>query len=757
MPEFTRPFDQQTFVEDRPLPPLEAGPFRQRTLLRFDGYDTAVSTEAPLVLVLVENRLVDTESAGTADPGAAAELLQRLERFNADLRKDGFDSRFLSIEMWPLSGHRDGEGVLALRQFFQATRTMHPTLAGAILVGAFPEAMLVRRWIWRKNGQDITINGTKHSKTDYLRVIPEIVADRSDLPLADLSGNWPSLYRAEPTPLASIVAIPDESVAAGWPHNGALFTSSTYQITQPSFSDFFWIRDDDLQIIPSPPGSTGLILRMFTTLRNPEIDAAEATVPNPVARPDIFISRINARNIARSPEPTLVGTSGETFLDPQGKPQTVRTVTPLSDYWVHDPDLERRLIIDYFDRNHVVRQGISPLAKPFRTAAIHAVNGPSNATDLSNYLEKASVTFKPPVKTDNANIVDFVKWLKEPAILRAVTAHANCCHTDWGPAAHKVEDLESEAGGKPWRWRQTAEAGGFRYDPSFAYQGGSGDFHLYRTIWENRILAGQFPGVLIHSGCQVNSPCGASSNAFDAQAYALRQEAEGHLFYLNTAAVIARAKVFNDWPRDFPAALAKPGARLGDALLEYFNKDGNDANLGKLQNAAIAKRCYWWAILGDWTLKLAYPPGWLVNFIAPELRVIPLPGDKWMVADADSILKVLDDEHGAQRTVDILRQYGLDQRCTIGGEDAAFEFYLRDGELPSGEIRGEVGFEVDAEELRIIGEDDWWLVLSGRNAIARLRTEDQAWAVVAMMRETRPTHFCWVGDQRDPVMTLLRR
>ena len=757
MPEAPKPFDHRPFEEDRRLPPLETGPFRHRTLLMFEGYDTAVSTEVPLVLVLVEKRLLDAEGAGTAGLGAAGELLQRLERFNADLRKDGFDSRFLSIDMWPLPAHRDGEGVLALRQFFKATRTMHPTLAGAILVGAFPEAMLVRRWIWRKNGQDITINGTKYSKTDYLRVVPEIVADRSDLPLADLSGNWPSLYQAGPTALASVVAIPDESTAAGWPHDGALFTSSTYQITQPSFSDFFWIRDDDLQIIPLPSGSTGLILRMFTTLRNPEIDVAEAAVANPVARPDIFISRINARNIARSPDPTLVGTSGETFLDTQGKPQTLRTVTPLSDYWLHDLDLERRLIIDYFDRNHMVRQGISPLAQPFRTSAIHATNGPSNATDLSNYLEKASITFKPPVKTDNADIVEFVKWLKEPAILRAITAHANCCHTDWGPGVYAVGDLESEAGGKPWRWRQTAEPGGFRYDPSFASQGASGDFHIYRTIWENRILAGQFPGVLIHSGCQVNSPCGASSNAFEAQAYASRQEAEGHLFYLNTTAVIARAKVFNDWPRDFPAALAKPGARLGDGLLEYFNKDGSDANLGKFQNAASCKRCYWWAILGDWTLKLAYPPAWLVNFIAPELRVIPLRGEKWMVADADSILKVLDGERDAQRIVDILRQYGLDQRCTIGGEEAVFEFYLRDGELPCGELRGEVGFEVDADELQITVEDGWWLVLSGRNAIARLRSEDEAWAVVDVMRETRPAHFCWVGDQREPLMTLLRR
>ena len=50
---------------------------------------------------------------------------------------------------------------------------------------------------------------------------------------------------------------------------------------------------------------------------------------NIIARPDISVSRINARHIAVNPNPALVGTDGHHFLDGNSNPQTVESATPL--------------------------------------------------------------------------------------------------------------------------------------------------------------------------------------------------------------------------------------------------------------------------------------------------------------------------------------------------------------------------------------------------------------------------------------------
>lgn len=748
---------QYEFLPVGPFPPINFGPFQHLSLLKFEGSDNAVSTKNPLVIVLVEARLIEKNGTTSSD---AADLVKRLERFNVDLRKDGYDSRFISIQIKPAGGHRDGESVLSLRQFLQKSYERHPTLAGAIFIGAFPEAMLVRRWLWRKNNATVWINGTKYTNTDYLRIVPEIVSDRCDLVLGDLTGNWQTLYQPGPTQLASILAIPDSNAPAGWPLDGGLFTSTTFQITQPSFTDFFWIRDDDFQIIPGPvgAGSNSLLLRTFRRLRNPEVSPTDAALPNPVARPDIFISRINARNIALSPDPMITGTAGESLLDPYGRPQAIETTTPLGNFWQHDLSLERRLIIDYLDRNHQVRQGMSMLSAGFRTSAIHAVNAPSNATDLSNYLEKASASLKPPVKKDNANIVDFVKWLKEPAVLKGLTTHANCCLTDWGTTNYTTADLESETGGHPWRWRQTASGGGFRYEPSFQHQGANSNFHVYITIWENKALSNQQPAIFIHTGCRVDSPCGAATNPYDAQAYGPKQEAEGFLFYLNATAVIARSKVFNDWPREFPNALSKADAHLGDALKHYYEKDGNDAGHGTFEKAAGNKRCYWWGILGDWTLRLIFPPIRIYKFIPLDTRVFLFDDRVWMLADNHEIVvNKIQDAESAELALAVIRHYGLNERHVIGGEKASWEFYLADGELPLGPYDDEHSIEIKPEAVRIFEKEGCWEIQSGKILVSMVGTEIEASAVLEIICKYQPTHFCWIGDHENPAMTYLRR
>jgi len=741
------------------LPHVHSGPFTTLEPLNFEGVHNPISTKDPLVVVFVEARLVNGTAPGIAD------LMNRLERFNTDLRAQGYDSRFVKVAMRNQPGHRDGEGVLAIRKLLQETRTDHPTLAGAILVGSFPEAMLVRRWIWRKNDQTITINGTKHANVDILRIVPEIIARRSDLVLADLTGNWATIYQPGPTKLLSIQAIPDPGVAVDWPLDGGLLISSIYEVKEIECEDFFWIQDDNHQLIPGPTGSNRLILRTFRSLRHPEVSAAELALPNPLSRPDIFVSRINARNVAWSPDPTITGTTGETLLDAQGKPQEITAALPvLSGLFRRDAELERRLIVNYFDRNHRVRQGITTLSPEFRTAAINGFADNPDPTkfdtwgkQVSDYLEAASPLFRPPVICEQANVVDFVKWLKEPAILKGLLTHAQCNRTQWDTTAYSVADLEAQVGGRPWRWHFSFDATGFHYEPSFKDQAEWGDAHLYRTIWENGLLDAQHPAMIIHTGCHVNSPCNAETETYDTPLYAPGQEGEAFLFYLNASAVVARAKDINDRPEELPLTLSKTGACLGDGWKRYFDKDSNDAALAKFENATRSKDSYWWGILGDWTLRLAYPPTILKKFIPPELRIYPFELPWHALADDRTLVKIFDNGELAERSLRIIRHYGFNERHIVGGEREAWEYYLTDGALPSGPFEKEQSIKVDSETLRVAEADAGWTVSARRTPISIMALETDAWAVVEAIKTHRARHVCWVGEQRSPAMTYLRR
>lgn len=743
-------------------------------LLPFPGYDKPVSSSLPLVVVLVERRLINDDNLTS---NSAGDLLGRLERFHDDLCEDGFDARFLETELAKPAGHRDGEGVLALRALLQDLHSQHQTLSGAILVGSFPEAMLVRRWIWRKGPEDVVINGVKHENVAWLRITPEIVATRSDVVLCDLTGNWDQLYCQGPTNLDSIRAIPDDNVPASWPVDGGLFGSSVFEHTTIPFQDFFWISDDDFEIVASPdPGF--LLLRMFTQLRNPEISAGDLALPNPLARPDIVVSRINARNIAWSPKETFLGTDGSGLLDAQGKPEAITTATYCPSDWLWQPDsnFERRLLIDYFDRNHRARQGWVHNGYQCLTAGIATAG--FTEWEANHYISQAGSSFGRPAVMEHATLLDFVQWLKIPAVLRGIWAHAYSQGTQWAEADNGVEALEAAVGGNPWRWRmemveEQADPGGagggdpwlwgipgtsFKYEPSFDEQGRDSNFYVYRTMWENGVLSEDPPCFYIHTGCDANSPHNAPSTPYDNPYYADMQEAEGFLFYLNALAVVARAKVFNDWPREFPDELAKPSARFGDGLRAYFELDGNDANLGDPNQAPGNKRCYPWSILGDWTLRLTYEPAPHLKFKKPDLRVWPLPRqERWMVTDGFSPIIYTRDEAEAERCAEVLTHYRLTERFEVGTGEDAWEYYLADGQVPEGPLDGEQSLGIDPDKLAVNASGTGWVVAFNGRAIARAPSRQVAAAIVDVIRRLEATYACWVGDARRPAMRYVRR
>jgi hypothetical protein len=560
-----------------------------------------ISPDSNLVIVLVESRLLDPLPN-------SPDLISRLLRLKGDLRAEGSFTRFIRANVYRGPRHQDGRTLLAIREFLKDVKSSYRNFLGVLLIGAFPEASLVRRCIWKPPWSGGDIDGVATIGNDFLWINPEQIAARAEIVLADLNGNWNSLYHEGPEEIEWISAKPDESTSATeWPVDGAIFSSTTFSIKRISFRDFFWIDDSDFVVLreetsPSSPRRMRILIRH--QLRHPEISVADRGVRNPIAHPNIDVSRINALQVAINPNPAIQGDDRRRPLDENGYPQVFTSSRAIStDYTMFRRDrlLERKLLCDYFDRNHRFRTGAYDYL-PFRVGSIAYE---FSALDYATYLHGASDSFQSPLVMDNAKLSDYVNWFKQPAVLRYIMAHSNTIDSIFD-SNYNVADLERAAGGPPFRWQQI----GNEYRPSFQEQGGAANLYLHRTIWQNQMLRDAGANLIIHGGCEVIIPAGTGDVPYYQEGYATLPNGEGILFYMNGVAIMARAKGFFDRPEGFPGAFRfSPRVQFGDGWKAYFDNDGNNPELRTFAKAIDCKKSYFWSIIGDWTVRLRYSEG----------------------------------------------------------------------------------------------------------------------------------------------------
>lgn len=577
----------------------------------FDRTLVSLKSNVDFVLVLVESRLVPANSGSPGDratgrgPGYSSQVfLDCLDQFQKDLRADGFPNHLVRAQVYSGSGHHDGLTVIALRRLLRACRDKFPNFKGVIFVGSFPEPMLVRKWVWKKPAEGLTIGGKVcPAGTEYLRITPEIISERSDLVLADLTGNWEALYRPGVNDITSIEAVPDQKLAANGPRAGKRITSSQFNQAFIKFNDMFFIDDTDMTLNSQ---SGNLDFTINALLKHPEMTEQNKLAPNPIARPEIFVSRINARNIAINPNPSFIDSDGLGFLDANGKPRTFLSPYSLGSgamIWYRDATLELRLLIDYFDRNHRYRTD-RPGGPTIHAAAISYGDNLAGAVYDAQWMKDQCPDMKVRTK-ENASLVDYIEWLKGAGAVMFISAHSNGTGSEFGNDYGGAAALERALGPGLWKW-ETAGAGPqngkyiVTYKPGFSQQGGMADFYVGRSIYENGLLVSRRPRIYIHKGCQVNSPENADASPYSSQAYGSFQNAECILFYLNGVAVVSRAKVFYDGPRDFIKGLTSQRGNVGKGWEAYYRAECNDAELAK--DPADCKRSYTWSILGDWTL-----------------------------------------------------------------------------------------------------------------------------------------------------------
>lgn len=562
----------------------------------------------PLVVVLVESMLWAPDFAASHAPLVNSHR-QPLRQFQHDIAAEGNRVLLLSVSVHRGPPHQDGRTVLALRRLFQRLHAKAPMQA-AVLVGHFPDAMLVRTCNWRRN-EVLTLPGKDgkpvaiDAKTTNVRAVPEIVAHRCDLVLADLDGDWERCYVLGPTTLRSAWG----SFGAAVPERGG--ACRALQVGELVVADVFHVRDG-----AAIADASSFSLYLDDSDRDHEVGTAERKRGNPIALPEIAVSRIDPRGTAWSPDCLSLewGWGGVAAGD------DLRPVSPAREFFASRPLIltgseglparapdwhggfsahgERRLLATYFARNHAFRtSSIRPVAN--RPASISHELG-SGLTAL-RAADPTWAEFAEPgydVHT-GADLVELSRWLQRPAVLRTLRAHSDPWHAAF--ATTDPDALQRELG-LPWHWVKDGE----RFVPSWHdHRGGRADHVFWRAVGAKEGMGGPF--LLLHTGCEALSPP-RSDLPYDDPEYGKFGHAESILFFTECVAMLGRAKVFYDEPREFAEVLGK-GGTIGDAWKRYFELESQATNWDEVGGDIGRKRAYFWSIVGDCTLRLPKPAG----------------------------------------------------------------------------------------------------------------------------------------------------
>jgi len=219
-------------------------------------------------------------------------------------------------------------------------------LAGAVLLGHFPDAYVVRTCNWRRRG-DVTPRNSRadaavHRDCHSVRRVQQGVAHRADIVLSDLDGRWEDVYVEARTRLTSTYAVFDGPAPSS---GGRCLEAATGGVI---FQDFFLVSDGKLELrrLLDAEGE-GYAVFLDDRAGDHEVSPDDRDRSNIIARPDVRVSRLVARGAAPAPRGDVVDVDGEGLLDVDGIPRTVTFADPADvprwrELWTHDDSFDAR-------------------------------------------------------------------------------------------------------------------------------------------------------------------------------------------------------------------------------------------------------------------------------------------------------------------------------------------------------------------------------------------------------------------------------
>jgi len=113
-------------------------------------------------------------------------------------------------------------------------------------------------------------------------------------------------------------------------------------------------------------------------------------------------------------------------------------------------------------------------------------------------------------------------------------------------------------------------------------------------------------------------------------------------------------------------------------------------------------------------------------------------------------------EAEARKALEIIKHYGMNSQCFVGRPDPSMEYYLVNGQTPTGYFSGEDCISFNQATIEVKQVNNRWKIVDGYHSILDFETkEDEARTAFNIIKKYEFNRICFVG-RPDPSMTYFR-
>jgi hypothetical protein len=163
-----------------------------------------------------------------------------------------------------------------------------------------------------------------------------------------------------------------------------------------------------------------------------------------------------------------------------------------------------------------------------------------------------------------------------------------------------------------------------------------------------------------------------------------------------------------------------------------------------------------WLLVLPGCVTPAAPVEDCVSFDYGSAQVKEIDGRWKIVIDGMWLLDFGGSQAEATEALGIIQHYAMNKQCFVGRPDPSMEYYLADGQGPSGSLAGEDCVSFDPAAIEVKSIDGSWKIVEGDHYIMDFDGEEQeARTAFGIVRKYGFTNICFVG-RPDPPMTYFR-
>ena len=143
-----------------------------------------------------------------------------------------------------------------------------------------------------------------------------------------------------------------------------------------------------------------------------------------------------------------------------------------------------------------------------------------------------------------------------------------------------------------------------------------------------------------------------------------------------------------------------------------------------------------------------------VSFDPATVKAVGGGGMAMVVAGSMPLLKYWPDKASADRAVNVIHSYGLNEQCFVGRLPGGLMYFKASGHIPGNTLAGEDCISVNSAGAFVTNAGGTWIVLAGMAPVAKYGHTDQAGAVraVELIKAYKFTRQCAI-NRPNAVMT----